>query len=78
MKRGKNARDPSGKGIKGESAREIQVLSFVMVEKASGAFILRCVTNEDVIGDIKKQGALDKFLTDVDQLYTDFKKRFEQ
>jgi len=49
-----------------------------MVQKASGTFILRCVANEDVIGDLQKQSALDTFLTDVDELYAEFKRRFEQ
>jgi len=80
MKRGKDGRTANGKVIKGESTREIQALSFVMSERVpgSGAFVLKCVTDEDVIRDIKKQGALDTFLTDLDQLYADFKKRFAQ
>ena len=78
MKRGKDVRDTSGKPIDGKPSEEIPVLSFVMVQKASGTFILRCVTNEDVIGDLQKQSALDTFLTDVDELYAEFKRRFEQ
>ncbi len=61
-------RDASGKPIDGKPPEEIPVLSFVMVQKASGTFILRCVTNEDVIGDLQRQSALDTFLTDVDEL----------
>ena len=47
-------------------------------EKSPGAFILRIVTNEDVLNDIKKQCALDTFLRDVDQLYADFRGRFDE
>ena len=78
MKRGKEVRNDSGEPIDDKPLDEIPVLSFVMVQKASGTFILRCVTNEDVIGDLQKQSALDTFLTDVDELYAEFKKRFEQ
>ena len=77
MKRGKDVRDASGKPIDGKSPEEIPVLSFVMVQKASGAFILRFVTNEDVI-DLQRQSALGTFLTDIDELYAEFKRRFEQ
>ena len=78
MKRGKDVRDASGKPIDGKPPEAIPVLSFVMVQKASGTFILRCVTNEDVIGHLKQQSALNTFLTDVDELYAEFKRRFEQ
>ena len=78
MKRGKDVRDASGRPIDGKSPDEIPVLSFVMVQKASGTFILRCVTNEDVIADLQKQSALERFLTDIDELYAEFKRRFEQ
>jgi len=78
MKRGKDVRNAIAKPIDGKPPEEIPVLSFVMVQKASGTFILRFVTNEDVIGDLQRQSALDTFLTDVDQLYAEFKRRFEQ
>jgi hypothetical protein len=45
---------------------------FVMVENAPGAFTLRIVCNEDVLSDIRTQGALNAFLPDVDELYADF------
>ena len=48
---------------------------FVMVEKGPGAFSLRFVCNEDVLTDLRAQGALDTFLTDVDELYVEFRKR---
>lgn len=51
---------------------------FVMVEKAPNALTLRLVTNEDVLGDIQKQGALDTFLRDADELYADFRGRFNE
>jgi hypothetical protein len=44
-------------------------LMFVMVEASPGAFRLRLVTNDDLIRDLKAQGALEGFLADVDQLY---------
>jgi hypothetical protein len=49
---------------------------FVMVEKPPGAFTLRLVCNEDVLGDIRQQGALDTFLADIDELHADFRRRF--
>jgi hypothetical protein len=48
-----------------------------MVEKATGAFTLRSVCNEEVLTDLRAQGALGTFLTDVDALYAEFRKRFE-
>ena len=78
MKRGKAVRDATHKPIDGKPLEDIPVLSFVMVQKSSGTFILRCVTNEDVITDLQKQSALDTFLTDVDELYAEFKRRFAQ
>jgi hypothetical protein len=56
---------------------EIPVLMFVMVEQATGAFTLRCVSNDTVIDDLRNQGALDTFLADTDELYAKFRKRFE-
>jgi hypothetical protein len=53
------------------------VLMFVMVEQATGAFTLRCVSNDTVIDDLRKQGALDMFLADADELYQEFRQRFE-
>jgi hypothetical protein len=50
---------------------------FVMVEASPGAFKLRLVSNDDLIRDLKAQGALDGFLVDVDQLYAEFRSRFE-
>jgi hypothetical protein len=79
MKRGEDVRNAKGEPIKpGESKKEIPVLMFVLAEKAPGAFTLRIVTNEDVLTDIQKQGALDTFLADVDQLYADFRGRFDE
>ncbi len=49
---------------------------FVMAEKARGAFTLRLAVNDDVLGDIRKQGALDTLLADIDELYADFRRRF--
>ena len=77
MKRGKEFRDPRGHPTKRDAPNEIPVLMFVMVEKATRAFTLRCVSNDTVIDDLRKQGALDTFLTDADELYAEFRKRFE-
>jgi hypothetical protein len=38
---------------------------------------LRCVSNDTVMDDLHKQGALDTFLADADELYAEFRKRFE-
>ena len=77
MKRGKALRDSKGQPT-APNAIEIPVVMFVLAEKSPGAFILRIVTNEDVLNDIKKQCALDTFLRDVDQLYADFRGRFDE
>ena len=77
MKRGKDLRDSHGEPTKPE-LKEVPVLMFVMVEKAPGAFTLRLVSNEEVLSDIRMQGALDTFLADVDELYADFRGRFEE
>jgi hypothetical protein len=62
--------------IKRDGPNEIPVLMFVMVEKETGAFTLQCVSNDTVIDDLRKQGVLDTFLTDADELYAEFRKRF--
>jgi len=76
MKRGKEFRDSKGQPTKPEAPKEVPVLMFVMVETVPGAFTLRLVCNEDVLGDIRNQGALDTFLIDADELYADFRRRF--
>jgi hypothetical protein len=76
MKRGKEVRDSKGQPTRSEAPKEVPLLMFVMVEKR-GAFSLRFVCNEDVLTDLRAQGALDTFLTDVDELYAEFRKRFE-
>jgi hypothetical protein len=50
---------------------------FVMVEKAPGAFTLRFVSNDDQIRDLEAHGALETFLADANQLYAEFRSRFE-
>jgi hypothetical protein len=77
MKRGKEVRDSKGQPTGAEAPKEVPVLMFVMVEKGPGAFSLRFVCNEDVLTDLRAQGALDTFLADVDELYAEFRKRFE-
>ena len=77
MKRGKEVRDSKGQPTGSEAPKEVPVLMFVMVEKGLGAFSLRFVCNEDVLTDLRAQGALDTFLTEVDELYVEFRKRYE-
>ena len=76
MKRGNDWRDSKGQPTKPEAPKELPLLMFVMVEKALGAFTLRLVCNEDVLGDVRHQGALDTLLADIDELYADFRRRF--
>jgi hypothetical protein len=52
------------------------VLMALVLVPTTGAFTLRCVSNDTVIDDLRKQGALDTFLTDADELYAEFRKRF--
>jgi len=47
---------------------------YVMVEKTPRAFNLRLVRNDDVLEDIRDQGALDRLLVNIDELYTDFRR----
>ena len=68
MKRGKEVRDCKGQPTGSEAPKEVPVLMLVMVEKGPGAFSLRFVCDEDVLTDLRAQGALDTFLTDVDDL----------
>jgi hypothetical protein len=77
MKRGKKVRDPRGHPTTSDARAEVPVLMFVMAEQATGAFTLRCVSNDTVIDDLRKQGALDTFLADADELYREFRRRFE-
>jgi hypothetical protein len=77
MKRRKEFRDPRSHPTTCAAPPEIPVLMFVMVEQATGAFTLRCVSNDTVIDDLRKQGALDMFLADADELYQEFRQRFE-
>jgi hypothetical protein len=77
MKRGKEVRDSKGQPAGSGAPKEVPVLMFVMVKRGPGAFSLRFVCNEDVLTDLRAQGALDTFLTDVDELYMEFRKRLE-
>ncbi len=77
MKRGKDLRDSKGQPLEPTAPRELMALMFVMVEAAPGAFRTRLVTNDDLIRDLMAQGALETFLSDVDQLYAEFRSRFE-
>ena len=58
MKRGKEFRDPRGHPTKRDSPNEIPVLMFVMVEQATGALTLRCVSNiaHCTIGTVSRRG----------------------
>jgi hypothetical protein len=77
MKCGKDLRDSKGQPTDATAPKELMALMFVMVEASPGAFRLRLVTNDDLIRDLKAQGALEGFLADVDQLYAEFRSRFE-
>ncbi len=77
MKRGKEVRTAKGQPIPPTTSNEIMALMFVMVEHAPGAFRLRLVTNDDLLEDLKKQGALQSFVEDADQLYAEFHNRFK-
>jgi hypothetical protein len=73
MKRGKDIRDTSGRPENPNAAKEVMALMFVLVEKAPGAFTLRLVENNGVLNDLRSQGALQTFLSDVDELYANFR-----
>jgi hypothetical protein len=64
MKSGKDLRDSKGRSIESTSPKEVMAVMFVMVEAASGAFRLRLVSNDDLIRDLKAQGAMEGFLAD--------------
>jgi hypothetical protein len=75
MKRGKDVRDLTLKPVEG-GPREVPVMQFVLVEKSAGAFTLRFVTNEELLEQLRGQGALQGFLADADSLYADFRMQF--
>jgi hypothetical protein len=77
MKHGKDIRDLKGKPVEGNAPREVPVLQFVLVEKSPGAFTLRFVTNQDLLDQLREQGALQGLLEDADQLYADFREHFK-
>jgi hypothetical protein len=78
MKRGKDLRDSNGPATDPGESKEIPVLMFVMVEKAPGAFTLRLVSNDDFLNEIRMQGTLPTLLADVEELYADFRGRFDE
>ena len=45
--------------------------------KVPGAFQLRFVSNDDLLHDLEEQGAIQTFLDDGDQLYAEFRERFQ-
>jgi hypothetical protein len=77
MKRGRDIRDASGRPEDPSAAKEVMAMMFVLVEKTPGAFTLRLVQNEEVIGALRSQGAVQTFLDDADQLYADWRNQFE-
>jgi hypothetical protein len=77
MKSGKDLRDLKGQPTEPTEPNELMALMFVMVEASPGAFRLRLVSNDDLIRDLKAQGAMEGFLADVDRLYAEFRSRFE-
>lgn len=54
------------------------MLQFVLVEKSPSVFTLRFVTNEELLDQLRDQGALKGFLEDADQLYADFRRRTDE
>jgi hypothetical protein len=78
MKRGKEVRDSKGQPTGAEAPKEVPVLMFVMVEKGLGGLLVALrMQREDVLTDLRAQGADDTFLIHVDELYAEFRKRFE-
>lgn len=51
---------------------------FTLVERSPGAFQLLFVCNEDLIRDLRAQGALDSFLNDAEELFREFRDRFRK
>jgi hypothetical protein len=78
MKRGKDVRNPTGKPLDPSAPHEVSALMFTMVERSPGAFTLRFVCNEDLIRDLRAQGALETFLDDAEALFRDFRSRLEK
>jgi hypothetical protein len=77
MQHGKDMRDASGRSEDRNAAREVMAVMFVLVEKAPGAFTWRLVQNDGVVRALRFQGALPGSLSDVDELYADFRSQFE-
>jgi hypothetical protein len=77
MKHGKDMRNATGRPEDPNAAKEVMALMFALVEKAPGAFTLRLVLNEDLINALRSQGSLGQFLDDADELYADFRSRFQ-
>lgn len=77
MKRGKDIRDASGRPEDSNAPKEVMAVMFVLVEQAPGAFKLRLVTNNEVLEAIRSQGGLETFLENTDELYADFRNRFQ-
>jgi hypothetical protein len=78
MKHGKDVRNSKGQLLEPNAPNEVQALMFTMVEQSPGAFKLRFVCNQDLIRDLRAQGALDSFLDDAEELFRDFRNRLEQ
>jgi hypothetical protein len=51
-------RDSNGRPEDRNDSKEVMAVMFVLVEKASGAFTLRLVQNDEVIRALRSQGAL--------------------
>ena len=78
MKRGKDVRNSIGKPLDPSAPHEVSALMFTMVERSPGAFTLRFICNEDLIRDLRAQGALETFLDDAEALFRDFRSRLEK
>jgi hypothetical protein len=77
MKRGKDIRNASGDPEDPKAAKEVMAMMFVLVEKTPGAFTLRLIQNDEVIHALRSQGALPGFLNDVDELYANFRRQWQ-
>jgi len=76
MKRAKEIRSAKGQPLEPHPTNELMALMFVLVEQAPGAFRLRFVSNDELLEELQSLGTLQRFLDDVDRLYSDFRKRF--
>lgn len=77
VKRGKDKGNSTGKPLDPSAPQEVSALVFNL-ERSSGVFTLRLVSNEDVIRDLRAQGALETFIDEAEELFLDFRSRLEK